>query len=504
MSPQTQKIFKLYIFPLVLAVLVYFPLFYNLDRLPLAQFDEARVAMSSYEMSENMNLLVVDYGGKPDMWSTKPPLTNWAQVFFIKTLGLSVLSVRLPSAIAGLLTCILLWVFCVKYLKNYWLGFLSVIILVTARGFISAHVTRTADYDAMLVLFTTASAFAYYLFIDTNNYKYLRWFFIVLALGVITKSVAGMFMLPGLLLFSLFNYKKLVFFGNKKTWLYTLYFIIPVLIIYVGRELLNPGYIKAAWYWDIAGRYKEQLTGDEPYFGYYLKLMKTGHFISWFWLSAAGVVLGLLIKNPLINKITLFAASVAIGFLLLLSSANTQMLWYEAPVYPFVALLAAITIYWAVDLLNTWVQNLNFNILPYALVIALAFTPYKNAFNYVSPPKLESDWEHEAQALNYYLIDAYNSGKNLDGYKWVDDDWYNPYINFYVRMFEKNKNQCIQQKLLQNLATGDTVIGFLDAIKPKIEAAYTFDLLEEKGEYVKVYKITGRRQQADSTVTVIN
>eukprot|EP01036_Dinobryon_divergens_P045410 gene45410-60668_t len=173
-------------------------------------------------MSENYNPLVVHYGGAPDMWSTKPPLTNWAQVFFIKTLGLNVLSVRLPSALAGLFTSILLWLFCVRHLKNYWMGFVSVLVLVTSRGFINNHVTRTADYDAML------------------------------------------------------------------------------------------------------------LTGDKPYFGYYLHLMKTEHFLHWFWISAAGIIL-------------------ALGFLAVVSSANTQMLWYNAPVYPFAALLAAIAIYWLVE-----------------------------------------------------------------------------------------------------------------------------------------------------------
>jgi len=85
MNEATQNIFKKYVFPIILLGLVYFPLFFNLDRLPLMPFDEARVAMSSYEMSENYNFLVVHYDGKPEMWSTKPPLTNWAQVFFIKT-----------------------------------------------------------------------------------------------------------------------------------------------------------------------------------------------------------------------------------------------------------------------------------------------------------------------------------------------------------------------------------------------------------------------------------
>lgn len=501
MNEATQNIFKKYVFPIILLGLVYFPLFYNLDRLPLMQFDEARVVMSSYEMSENNNYLVVHYGGKPEMWSTKPPLTNWAQVFFIKTFGLNILSVRLPSALAGFFTCILLWLFSIRFLKNRWIGFVSVIVLVTSQGYIQRHVTRTGDYDAMLVFFTTASAFAYFFFLETDKLKYLRWFFILLALGVLTKTVAGLLVLPGLLLYSLFKYKKLAFFGKKQTYIASLYFIVPVLSYYLLREAFNPGYISAVWYWDVAGRFGEQLVGEKPYFGYYAHLMKTEHFTYWFWWSIVGIPLGLFIKNKTINKATLFIFSSAVGFLFMVSSAKSQMLWYEAPIYPFVALLAAIAIYWLIDLLFAWVTNLRFNFLPYTLVIALCFAPYKAIFKSVSPPKFNNDWEAEAQALNFYLKDAYQSNKNLNGYSWVDDDWYNPYIDFQVKMFEKNKGQIISQKSLEELYTGDTVIGFLNNVKPKIEATYNTKVIEEYKEFLKVYKITGKKAVADTTLS---
>lgn len=501
MNAATQNIFKKYIFPAILAALVYFPLFYNLDRLPLMQFDEARVAMSSYEMSENNNFLVVHYDGKPEMWSTKPPITNWAQVFFIKTLGLNILSVRLPSALAGFFTCILLWLFSVRYLKNRWIGFISVIVLVTSQGYIQRHVIRTADYDAMLVFFTTASSILYFLFLDTNNFKYLRWFCLALALGVLTKAIAGLLLLPGLFVFTLFYYKKLAFFAKKKTYIALLYFFIPVLGYYLLREAFNPGYIQAAWYWDVAGRFNEHLTGEEPYFGYYIHLMRTEHFTHWFWISIAGIPLGLLIKDKRINKGILFTACCALGFLVVVSKASTQMLWYEAPIYPFVALLAAAAIYWAVDVLKALVSNLHFNILPYFLVVWLCFIPYKDSFNSVSPPKFNNNWEDEAQALNFYLKNAYQTNRNLNGYSWVDDDWYNPYIYFQIKMFEKNKGQTITQKHLDSLNKGDTVIGFLNNIKPKIEAQYQTQVIEEFEKYLKVYKIEGRKETADTMLS---
>lgn len=494
MEGQTKPIFKTYILPVLLMALAYFPLFYQLEVLPLMQFDEARVAMSSYEMSENNNYIVVHYGGKPDMWSTKPPLTHWAQVFFIKTLGLSVFSVRLPSAIAGFLTCVLLWFFCIRYLKNHWLAGISIIVLVTSVGFVQKHVTRTADYDAILVLFTTASALVWFLFVETSNYKYLKWFFILLAFAVLTKSVAGLFLLPGLFLYSVFNYKTLVFFKSPKTYLNLLYFIIPVAVYYLWREAINPGYIKAAWFWDIAGRYKEQLTGDKPEFAFYLRLIRTDHFFHWFWYAVAGGVLGFLIKDKRHRKFTLFLLCVSVCFLLVLSSANTQMLWYEAPIYPFLALLVAMGLYCPIYYILKLTQKLWVAVFPIAAIIAVAYTPYINAINRVNPPQLQHDWEHEAYSITQYLAQVYPTDKNLNGYYWLEDDDYNPYINFYIKMFEKNKGETLKPitpKKPKKLAAGDKVIGFLTKQKEQFENTYNYEVIEKYGDFVKVYKVTG-------------
>lgn len=494
MERQAKPIFKTYILPALLIALAYFPLFYKLDVLPLMQFDEARVAMSSYEMAENNNYIVVHYAGKPDMWSTKPPLTHWAQTFFIKTLGLSVLSVRLPSAIAGFLTCVLLWFFCIRYLKNHWLAGISIIVLVTSLGFVQKHVTRTADYDAILVLFTTASALVWFLFIETNNYKYLKWFFILLAFGVLTKSVAGLFLLPGLFLFSVINYKSLVFFKSPKTYLYLLYFLVPVFGYYLWREAINPGYIKAAWFWDIAGRYKEQLTGDKPEFSYYLRLIRTEHFFHWFWYAVAGAVLGFLIQDKRHRKFTLFLLCVSVCFIVVVSSARTQMLWYEAPVYPFLALLAAMALYCPVYYILKLTKKQWVAVFPIAAILVIAYIPYKNAIGRVNPPTLQHEWEFEAYSITKYLVKSYQTDKNIDGYYWLENDDYNPYIDFYARMFEKNKGQTITAVTPQRprvFEEGDKVIGFLTEQKQQLESSYTFEVIDEYEDFVKVYKITG-------------
>ena len=102
---------------ILLLVIAGIPLFMHLDALPFRLWDESRLASNAYEMNKNGNLIVTYYDGQPEMWSTKPPLVIWMQVLFIKILGFNELAVRLPSAIAGLLTCMVLLYFSKKIFR---------------------------------------------------------------------------------------------------------------------------------------------------------------------------------------------------------------------------------------------------------------------------------------------------------------------------------------------------------------------------------------------------
>ncbi|MBX7243741.1 MAG: glycosyltransferase family 39 protein [Bacteroidia bacterium] len=156
---------------LLLTILISIPIFGHLDTLPFRIWDEARPAMNAYEMYKNHQYWVTHFEGKPEMWQTKPPLLIWLQVFFSHLLGFGELAIRLPSAIAGFLTCIVLMIFCVRYLGSFWYGFISVLVLVTSWGYIHIHVTRTGDYDALLILFTTTSCLLWFLYLEKGKNK---------------------------------------------------------------------------------------------------------------------------------------------------------------------------------------------------------------------------------------------------------------------------------------------------------------------------------------------
>lgn len=183
--------------PLAAALLLaVFPLFVRLDSIPLHVFDEARLANNALEMTQNGNIWVTHYNGEPDLWNTKPPLAVWAQAICMYFFGYTELAVRLPSALCGLATALLLYWFCATAMKDRLGGLLSVLVLVTTPGYVTAHVTRTGDYDAMLILWTTAFLLLGFIGLEQGRSRTLLYSLLALALGILTKSVAPLFFFP--------------------------------------------------------------------------------------------------------------------------------------------------------------------------------------------------------------------------------------------------------------------------------------------------------------------
>jgi 4-amino-4-deoxy-L-arabinose transferase-like glycosyltransferase len=132
------------------------PLFYELGRDPLGVWDESRHALSALEQTQGGNPLVTRYEGRPDLWNTKPPLMVWLQTATMMVLGQDELAVRLPSAIAALLTALVLIAFAVFVLERPRVGLFAALLLALSEGYVVApHVARSGDVDALFTLWTT-------------------------------------------------------------------------------------------------------------------------------------------------------------------------------------------------------------------------------------------------------------------------------------------------------------------------------------------------------------
>ena len=143
----------------ILLLLLIFSFLYNLGFIPIRIWDEGRTATNALNMYLNGNWIVTYFDGMPDMWNTKPPLLIWLQVISMNVFGVSEWAVRFPSAMASILTGLVLWIFSTRYFNKPWLGFLAGAVFASTYPFIYNHAGRTGDFDELLTLFTTIYCF---------------------------------------------------------------------------------------------------------------------------------------------------------------------------------------------------------------------------------------------------------------------------------------------------------------------------------------------------------
>lgn len=472
----------------VLAALLYMPVFGFLDRMPLRIWDESRLAINAYEMNKDGDYFVMKFEGKPDLWNTKPPLMIWSQVFFMKLLGVNELAVRLPSAIACLLTCIGILLISIKYLKDYWFGFIAVMVLITCNGYINVHATRTGDFDALLTLFTTVGGLSFFAFCETNKNKYLYFFFLFTVLGVYTKSVAGLIFIPALLIYSIVRKQFIPLLKNKHLYIGILGFIVLVGSFYLIREMKSPGYITAVKANELGSRYLKTLEDHKAEFSYYYDNFINFQISAWYLLIPCGALIGFLVKNEKIRRLTIFSSLMILTFFLIISTAQTKLPWYDVPLYPYLAIIIAVFIWYIFNLLKNISginQTMTLNAIPFVFLFLIMIGPYRTIINKTYKP-VEFSWDKEFYELGYFLKDAIKGKVDVNNY-YLLYDGYNAQNIFYQRILN-DKGIKTSFKYWVELKPSDRAIAFQGNVKDYIEEHYQKEIIYTHGNVV-AYKI---------------
>ena len=488
MNKYLENSFKYIIF----AGLIYMPIFGHLDTLPIRIWDEARLAINSYEMLNNGDYIVTHFDGKPDVWNTKPPLLIWLQVISMKVLGVNELAIRLPSAIAAFFTCIIVLVFSHRYFKNFWFGFIAVFVLITSHGYINVHASRTGDYDALLALFTTLSGLLFFSYCEKQNYKYLYLFFLTTALAVLTKSVTGLLFLPAILLYSIVQKQLIPILKSKHFYIGLFSFLVMVVGFYLIRETHNPGYIEAVQKNELGGRYMEVNENHHNHFWYYYNNLIDFQLSVWYLLIPCGLIIGFVIKNKKINRLTLFLFLMIITFFLVISNAQTKLEWYDVPLYPFLAILIAIFIFYVFDFFqkNPWInQGLSVNVMPLIFLFIIGVAPYQKIIEKTYKPK-EYSWDKDFYEIGYFLKDAVKGKHNLNN-QYLLYDGHNSQNLFYLNVLN-DKGTRISFKDWRNLSPMNIVIAHQNNVKQYLEENYNNEIIHNEGNVV-TYKILGRK-----------
>jgi 4-amino-4-deoxy-L-arabinose transferase-like glycosyltransferase len=488
-SPTPNANFTTVLKYLIGIALVIVPLFSHLDTLPIRLWDESRLAINAYEMFRNHNFLVTYFEGQPDLWNTKPPLLIWMQVFWMYVIGPGEIALRLPNAFAGLFLFIAVVVFSVKFLKYYWFGFIAVMILLTSFGFVFNHSIRTANYDGMLALFTTLSGLLFFAHLETKRNTFLYGFFLTLALAVLTKSISGLLFLPALAIYSLGTKNLLPLLRNRNLYVGAVLFIVTVGGYYFLREWASPGYLAAVYQNELGGRYMETLENNASGFWYYFDQFTATHLSAWYLLFPIGLVMGLVHTNPKINRLTIYSALLSLVYFLVISTSQTKLSWYDIPMYPFLAFVLVVPVYFVFDLLRQkeWIsEKLRYNVLPFAFLFLVFFGPYSTTWETIMDPKKSPEDESFYQ-MGYYFQDALKGREDVDGFLYINNE-YMPNNEFYMHLLRDQGKDIKNGGDYTSIPSGSNVIAYQGFIMEYVENHYVCDILQSKNG-IKKYHI---------------
>jgi len=231
-------------FQLILIIIAYISLFNHLGSAPIHTWDEGVYASNALEMLLRGDFITKYYDGSPDMWAAQPPLAAWIHVIFLMIFGVSELVIRIPSAISGLIIVFVLINFFHKEFNNKQIGYFSSFVLLTSNGYISYHVARTADLDALVTMFSFIYIIYFYRFIksDLKNKKFLIITLVAIFCAFFTKSIAGLFYLPILFLLLIYSKKSLRFFKLKELYITFIILLLIIISYFWINEVRSPGY----------------------------------------------------------------------------------------------------------------------------------------------------------------------------------------------------------------------------------------------------------------------
>jgi 4-amino-4-deoxy-L-arabinose transferase-like glycosyltransferase len=233
----------------VIGLFVFISIFYNISVPSIYMWDEAVYANNALEMSQNNKLFPLYTDGKISEYNVKPPLVIWMQYIAIKLHGINELSIRLPSVLAGIMTCFIIGFFGTRNF-NFQIGAISILILLTIQGYVNTHVIRSGDLDATLVFFTTAYLL---LFLQdlirpfNNRIKYFSILGILIFLAFLSKSIAGLMPLLGMVLAVLLVPENRKILREKYLYFSVIGVLVAIVSYYLIAELSNPGYFGKVW-----------------------------------------------------------------------------------------------------------------------------------------------------------------------------------------------------------------------------------------------------------------
>jgi 4-amino-4-deoxy-L-arabinose transferase-like glycosyltransferase len=471
-------------------VLLSVPLWLKVDHLPLRLWDESRNAVNAAEMFESGDLIVRSFNYSPEEYNLKPPLLTWLQVLGMHVFGYEEIAIRLPSVLASIGSLILVYFIVFSITGNAIFSFLGSGITVTSAGFYGDHVGRFGDHDALLVFFCCLLVYHALRFIQSKHNKHLYFAGIAVCLGILTKSISILVLIPGIVVVFGLNKSLIPTIKNKHFYIAMISALIPIGLYYGLREYYQPGFLSLVWNDELFPRYFNQsknLQFNEGDFWYYFKLIYSSHFKPWVFLLLT-IPLAFFIKTKA-RKNLLSVIIIALSFLLIISK-GTKNFWYDAPLIPLLGIVATLSLYTLVS------YKINNRPIQIGLVLAILIFPFLNTYK-VSLSTAEKHYNWENHGVSYFLKDQTKHKYLSNHTKIVLDSIYGfePH-KFYLEKLKSEENIDLQRKWFAQVKVGDTLLVSHLSTQEALKAKFKLTTIDSINQYTKLLAV---KQLSDST-----
>ncbi len=437
---------------------------YNAFCLPLFQWDESRLGVNALEMLKSHNFITTTYQGVADNWNTKPPFAIWMMCLSLKLIGYTELGLRFPSVLFSVLTFLfVIFVLIKEKIFTNSISILFLIILFTSIGYSGYHIAITADYDAILVFFFTSfyiSVYFAFQYINIDKQKYFTYSTLAIlffTFGIFTKGITICLSLPGLILY-VFIFKKTKYFIKRENigiFILLLTSILSIIFYYYYRNLQSPEYLKSVVHNEFGGRF---LGGLENHFEsnfYYLDNIFYRRFSIFIWslLIIPIIFISRINKDHKLKSISIYILIIIINFLLVISLAKTKLDWYDAPIYPFLAIQITIILFVIVREFN------NYSKTTWIIISIISIFSFRNIFIHYKDLKSLNKFpveENSAQLKKYITkynpnrIDVLCSGYQAHLYCYkllLENKNISLYTNTYEALPQESENVYITSKV---------------------------------------------------------
>lgn len=346
---------------LIITITICIYTLYPIGRFDVIEWDEARNGVNAYEMLHNHDYFNLYYGGKPDSWNAKPPLLTWCILICYQLFGFNEFALRLPSVLFTIVFFIYYYKL-MRLLASETIAFACCVVLLSCKAVLGIHVGITGDFDALLLLFLTASAYHFYRFTIYNKHTDLLLTGLFTGLAFYAKGPAAFLYLPGFALYLTYTGKWATVLKNKYGWI-AICVTLAIAGTWIGLQTIYghttmPGdtmygsknSLEVLFFHDIVRRFGSMDFDHGKYVRDYAFIITNLdiqlNVWNYFLYAVVATGLWLLYKHrqhikPYLRsqRAVMFCMCMATPILLFLTVSMNQHGWYLAPAWGFVAFI---------------------------------------------------------------------------------------------------------------------------------------------------------------------